>query len=171
MKLLASGFEHVIPTMSLMDEGKRNGYVRGNRTEMEEMLTQSKRDTPVATGNLKNSGYLEMRVAKAGVKIEVGHRADYAVPVHENLAIVHENGKAKFLEDALNAASDGYDERVAMHVLDALSKAERGRMSAYIPPNIPGTPAHGDSGGKPKRSSSGGRAGARRSQRQKVLGA
>lgn len=34
-------------------------------------------------------------------RMEVGYSADYSMYVHENLAIVHVNGQAKFLEEPL----------------------------------------------------------------------
>lgn len=47
------------------------------------------------------------------VSVQVGYATDYAPYVHENLEAHHAVGEAKFLENAVNARTAGFAERVA----------------------------------------------------------
>ncbi len=67
------------------------------------VMGQSKKNTPVDTGNLKGSHYVQMDVSAAGYPVaRIGCTAEYAIYVHENLEAHHPTGKAKFLEDAFH---------------------------------------------------------------------
>lgn len=56
--------------------------------------------TPVDTGNLKGSAFTRRSPEEENV-VETGFGAAYAVYVHENLEAHHDNGEAKFLENAV----------------------------------------------------------------------
>lgn len=62
--------------------------------------------TPVDTGNLKSSHYLQPLISKTGPAIEIGTLADYSIYVHENLEARHTVGEAKFLEKAIKQNID-----------------------------------------------------------------
>lgn len=68
--------------------------------------TESEKLTPVATGNLKGSHYLEDNANPDDPIVEVGVTAEYGVYVHENLEAQHTNGQAKFLETAIKENVD-----------------------------------------------------------------
>lgn len=58
------------------------------------ILDDSQSLVPVLSGNLKSSG--KVNRLKNGAEIE--YTAPYAVDVHENLSVPHDDGQAKFLE-------------------------------------------------------------------------
>lgn len=125
--LLVRGFEHVIPGLIRLDEDVRAAYVNENRYEMEKVLTEAKKQVPVDTGNLKNSGFLEVQAKSNGVDVSIGFRSDYAVYVHEDLHAKHPGGgNAKFLENPMKRAMRNWDERVAKGVLKALEASAKG---------------------------------------------
>jgi len=69
-------------------------------------LELAKSYTPVATGKLKDSGYIEKRnSASGGINVVIGFakggNPDYAAIVHERVDMFHRVGRAKFLESAL----------------------------------------------------------------------
>jgi len=63
-----------------------------------EILREAKERVPVDTGNLKSSG--EVRQSTSG-EYTVVFTAEYAMDQHENLTYHHDNGEAKFLENAI----------------------------------------------------------------------
>lgn len=180
MKMLAMGFQHTIAGLISMNETVRNAYTLANRIEMERTLTKAKQLVPVDTGNLKNSGFLHMEPRRDGVGIEIGFRADYSLKVHEDLAAFHENGQAKYLEEAMTEKLDGWDERVADSVLTQLETTARtGRPFTQKLGNIAGNGGgrksgfnqekkaqEAASGGPPK---GGGRSGTSRDSRGRYL--
>lgn len=63
----------------------------------EEILNESKKNTPVDTGNLINSHYTEL---DGDDKLEVGNEADYAAAVN-NTPKNYNNGRSGFFTDAV----------------------------------------------------------------------
>lgn len=67
--------------------------------------TESKKRTPVDTGNLRASHMVtDPVITDEGISVNIvvgGVSAQYAVFVHENLEAFHEVGQAKFLESTL----------------------------------------------------------------------
>jgi hypothetical protein len=82
--------------------------------------TESKKRTPVDTGNLRASTYVTEPIIDGdhiSVSIVVGGvAAPYAVYVHENLEAFHEVGEAKFLESTLLESRQFIAARVAKRV-------------------------------------------------------
>lgn len=83
--------------------------------------------TPVDKGDLKGS--LEpgdpdgrWQVEAGGLNVTVGSNLPYAAKQHEDLSLHHDNGKAKYLEDPLNANRDRYMRRLADAAREVLSK-------------------------------------------------
>lgn len=60
---------------------------------------EAQRRTPVDTGNLKGSAYTR-KAPDDGKAVEVGFGAAYAIYVHEDLQAFHDDGEAKYLENA-----------------------------------------------------------------------
>lgn len=111
-----------------------------------EIMTDSKRRVPVDFGALKGSGYVTMPVADARtITVELGFGGPakaYAVVQHERTEFHHEVGEAKFLENAINAASGG----AARRVVDLAHKA----FAANVRPSRgehPVDPDQGQTGG------------------------
>lgn len=86
-------------------------------TEMREM----KKRTPVDTGALRNSGFVE-KPTRVGTKVSVslgfGGQADaYAIFVHEDLDVFHRVGEAKFVESVLNESMRYFTARVVSSIM------------------------------------------------------
>lgn len=97
-----SGLQQALDFFDLSTE-KIDNIVRKSLEEMAyEVLKLAKKQTPVDTGNLMGSGEVEERDNAFVVKFT----ADYAAHVHESTDIPHDNGKAKFLEDAVEVIID-----------------------------------------------------------------
>jgi len=65
---------------------------------------RSQDDTPVDTGNLKSSHYVEVEKTSKGPIAEIGCQAAYAPWVHENPNAKHKVGHWKFLENAIKSS-------------------------------------------------------------------
>src|SRR5687768_15414347 len=86
------------------------------RAELEIEKTEVERRTPVDTGALRSSEFVE--VEEEGNKIigrigAGGPAAPYALQVHEDLNAFHKVGQAKFIESVLNESGPYLSERVA----------------------------------------------------------
>ena len=86
--------------------------------EAEGIMAQAKELVPVLTGNLRDSGHVELpRVEKSSALVEIGFGSSavqYATPVHENLDAHHpRGGTAKYLELPYRAALTGMEARIA----------------------------------------------------------
>lgn len=74
----------------------------------EEILKEAKKNCPVDTGDLRNSGY----VKKQGDGYAVGFSADYAMIVHEQPQSYRKNGKRHFLSDAVEKVAGKNNENI-----------------------------------------------------------
>lgn len=83
------------------------------RAEAEIEMTEAKRRTPVDTGALRDSGFVDGPNNGEVTLTFGGPAAPYAVEVHENLEAYHDDGQAKFLEGAVMEALPYLVERVA----------------------------------------------------------
>lgn len=102
-----------------------NGLARRNpraaqsavRTVGEVDLTEMKKRTPVALGNLRDTGRIEetdgigIRWAFGGTTVR-NVFVDYAVEVHENLEMFHRVGQAKYMESVLSESFPHYEARI-----------------------------------------------------------
>lgn len=65
------------------------------------ILAASQKEVPVATGDLRDSGFVE---ALPDGRVAVGYTDAKAAAAHENMHVEYADGrKAKFLEDPINA--------------------------------------------------------------------
>ncbi len=91
--------------------------LRALNQEAEIELTEAKRRTPVDTGALRASGFVQAatrRWRSMVVTIGFGGAAEtYAIYVHENLEAFHRIGQAKFLESTLKESAPYMLERLA----------------------------------------------------------
>jgi len=70
-----------------------------------DILKDAMIDCPVETGQLRRSGTVENpKTNRASITVEIGFHTKYALYVHEDQNAHHTTGKAKFLEDNVNAA-------------------------------------------------------------------
>ncbi len=85
--------------------------------EAELEMIEAKKRTPVDTGALQNSGYVERLTDESGVRMGFGGpAAGYAVYVHENLDALHPSGQAKFLESVLVESAPSLPTRIAERI-------------------------------------------------------
>jgi hypothetical protein len=80
---------------------------------------KSQEYVPVQGGRLKGSGYLEKRQIRGHTSVEIGYarggNPNYAVFVHENLAVFHaEPTRAKFLQSALEEDAEAIKKRIQL---------------------------------------------------------
>lgn len=94
---------------------------------VEAIMEESSSQVPRQTGSLANSTYVNNESDSKTVKFEFGYGGgneqinpisgqstdEYAVEVHENLAAIHPNGKAKFLEDPCREAEGKFASELA----------------------------------------------------------
>lgn len=92
--------------------------------EMESVITDAKKLTPVDTGVLRASGTVLPPDVK-GTSVEVsggfgGAASDYSIPVHERMGVHHPTGQAKFLEQPFLEHGNTMSERMAVRLAAAL---------------------------------------------------
>lgn len=108
-------------------DAARRGAVKGLKDWADEVYDVSQREVPVAPtggGHLKDSGRVDVDegALQAAVSYEGGEptaqgrspvpRVDVAILVHEATRFRHTIGKAKYLEDPLNATTKSGPEKV-----------------------------------------------------------
>lgn len=90
------------------------------RAEAEIEMAEAKRRTPVDTGVLRGSGYVDDPTLRLNVhRIEVGFggaAAEYAVVVHEDMDAFHPVGQAKYLESVLKESAPYLAERIGRRI-------------------------------------------------------
>jgi len=103
-------------TVALGDLVKKVPDVAGQalREEAEIEMEEAKRRTPVDTGALRSSGRVTSSEDGLAVTLSFGDTAvDYALPVHEDLEMLHRVGQAKYLESVLVESSPYLVKRIA----------------------------------------------------------
>lgn len=93
---------------------------RGLYREAEGVMNDSKRMTPVDTGYLRASGYVnDPVVSPDAIEVQLGYWANYAVYVHD-LPYNHVNGSPRFLEMALDDRMPGMGRRIIDRVMQRI---------------------------------------------------
>lgn len=100
-----TGFDSVISKLKRIEKELPNLLDRAMVTEMNILMTESMKRTPVEFGTLRASHHV-LGPKREGDEISVGifvggPAAPYAVFVHEDLEARHTVGQAKFLESTL----------------------------------------------------------------------
>lgn len=90
--------------------------------EGEGVMSDSKRMTPVDTGFLRASGYVNEPGAGPAIEVELGYWARYAAPVHDRTNARHANGSALFLQMALDEHVPGMGRRIVDRVMARLGR-------------------------------------------------
>jgi len=97
-------------------EGFQDGLARALEDEVQRIKTRAQELTPVGEG--PNAGKLrdsaQVKAEQDSVEISFGGPPDidYAVRVHEDLTVTHDDGQAKCLETATNEARPGMADRL-----------------------------------------------------------
>lgn len=88
--------------------------------EAEIEMTEARERTPVETGDLRRSGFVQPpEIDRDAVSVTLGFggpAAPYAVYVHENLEAFHPVGQAKFLESTLLESVPHLPARIARRI-------------------------------------------------------
>jgi len=106
------------------------GAMRILSEEHETIMTEAKVRTPVDTGNLRDSGFVQpSRIKGREVVSEGGFggpAVDYALAVHENLRqVVFKVGRSKFYESALLEAVPGMNRRIGRELWAEIKRLAR----------------------------------------------
>lgn len=98
-----------VGSLSVFERAFRGKVEDALRDAGEYVLEQSSREVPHEVGDLQDSG----RVTVDGDTCAISYDTPYAVRQHEDMTYQHDAGrKAKYLEDPLNAASNGPIQRI-----------------------------------------------------------
>ena len=113
----------IIGLQEVINELEKRGIATEGRIkqalsdEANTVLAKSKDECPVLTGTMRRTGTAENPVQTAGKwSVTIGYNTTYAEDVHENMRARHKTGKAKFLEDPVNAAAPGMADRIARRI-------------------------------------------------------
>ena len=91
--------------------------------EGENIMGDSKEDTPVDLGPLRASAHVKPpKTLRGRTEVVLAYGTDYAVFVHEILTARHTVGKAKFLESAMKKAARGFGGRMIKKTLRSLGR-------------------------------------------------
>lgn len=108
------GLDKVLAGMMVYEKTIEKRAEKALLDEANTILREAMDQTPVETGTLRRSGTVEgPKVSAKNITVEIGFNTDYAAAVHENLKAKHATGKAKFLEDPVNAAAPGMPARLS----------------------------------------------------------
>jgi hypothetical protein len=105
MKFKFTGVAEMKRKMHTAAADIRRLQVRAVEAEAQKILKEAQSRVPVDTGQLRDSGRVEMHEDGTTIKARIVFGTDHAIPVHEDLEAKHPSGQAKFLESALNEAS------------------------------------------------------------------
>lgn len=111
------GIKNVVKNMEKAAKTVDARTAKALTDEANEILKEAMIECPVETGTLRRSGTVgKITNSKGSVGVDIGFHTNYAVWVHERTTVAHKQGKAKFLEDPVNAAVPGFAQRVAMRM-------------------------------------------------------
>ena len=90
--------------------------------EGQRVMAESKRRTPVDTGNLRATGHTKLPERRGGkVSVRLAYGTDYAIYVHE-VPASHASGQSKFLESAVKDNAKGMTARMRAVILSRIVK-------------------------------------------------
>lgn len=125
------GWERLLSNILRSEHRVVGAAMRALKEEADAIMEESRNQVPVDTGTLKESAYVEEpQVAGNEIVVNFGYggpndkvnpksgkpASEYAIYVHERTDLKHPTGKAKFLEDPLNNALRGMDERIGRKI-------------------------------------------------------
>lgn len=115
-----SGIGAMIEKLDKIGKFSPNAFGEAMYQEAQVEMTEAKKRTPVDTGTLRASGYVEPP-KRSGRNISVtlgfgGAAEAYALYVHEDLEAFHKTGQAKFLESVLKESAPSMADRIAKRI-------------------------------------------------------
>lgn len=123
-KVSVDGLEKLSAVLARMGPNALEAAQAAMADEMDSIMEEAKRRTPVDVGTLKGSGSV-FPPERVGDQITVtagfgGAASDYAVVVHEDLNANHPIGEAKFLEKPMLERADAFPKNLATRIAAAL---------------------------------------------------
>lgn len=110
----------VLQGLSVLAPGALKESAAAAFQELEIDMAEMKTRTPVETGNLRNSGFVNLpKMSKHEAEISLGFGGPsigYAVPVHEITTSHHPVGQAKFMESVMIESAPTLVKRIAARV-------------------------------------------------------
>lgn len=107
----------VLKSLDALIDGSLKAAAAAGYQELEIEMAEMKQRTPVDTGALRSSGFVElpkMGVREATITLGFGGPSiGYAVPVHENTESFHAVGQAKYMESVLAESEPHLAARIA----------------------------------------------------------
>lgn len=126
MEVEVTGVKEVLANLGLVGRRSITEVAKGLFAEAENVMGSAKELTPVDTGALRASGHVQLPVEKQGeVSVTLGFggvSTPYALKVHEDLAVFHPNGEAKYLERPFLAAIPGMDQRIGERIRKSVGR-------------------------------------------------
>jgi hypothetical protein len=97
---MPEGLEDVLREVDKVTKTVTADSLQGAENAGYQILDLAKRNCPVKTGRMRNSGYVHV----LGYEVEIGFDTPYAATVHEDTSANHDTGEAKFLETPFKSA-------------------------------------------------------------------
>ena len=97
---MADTFKTIINNWKALQRKVENANEPALREAGERILARSQELVPVDTGELKKSGRVRSERTGLGAKVHIEYTAPHALDEHEDLSQFHDDGQAKFLEQA-----------------------------------------------------------------------
>lgn len=129
--MAVTGLAAVLKALKREENATRKAVAGAIYQEGQAILSESKKQVPVDTGRLRQSANVSRPKPTGDPVAILSYGTDYALAVHERLEVNHPTGKAKFLEDPVNAAKLGYARRIA-------DRARRLRLAGGGLADLPG---------------------------------
>lgn len=93
------GLKEVQQRLAALATSGKSAFAGRLYAEAQSILNVARNLTPIDTGFLRQSAFVEIPVINGDhMTVTFGYAAEYAVPVHEDLSVHHKKGSAKFLE-------------------------------------------------------------------------
>lgn len=132
------GLKDLIKNLEDSGERGKRAVGAGLYLEANNIMRDSKKEAPIDIGNLKNSGYVTLpNISGNTVTVEIGYGGpakEYAEIQHERTDFKHpEGGKAKYLQDPLNTASNNFSKNVTYFTAKAFTLNQSAKKRSNIP--------------------------------------
>ena len=119
-RLKVTGISQMRSKIKQLRKGLPDEVAQALYQETQIEATESKKRTPVLTGNLRASIHVEgperdYRTVRASI-VAGGTAAGYAIYVHENLEAFHKVGQAKFIESVIFESRPYMAARIARRI-------------------------------------------------------
>ncbi|MGH7826043.1 MAG: HK97 gp10 family phage protein [Candidatus Binatia bacterium] len=114
------GVDKIMANLKKLGPDAKRAAAYALTREAEELIVEAKKETPVDTGALRNSGHVQpATIAPQRVEVVAGFggaAAPYAIYVHERTDRKHVVGGAKFLENPFNRRLRGLEDRLVSNL-------------------------------------------------------